>query len=289
MLKGNPGNTSQAKTNFDHIYNCADPEPYFQALRPLDYRSPQSALPIFSACIRALQQLREREQLSILDLCCGYGVNAALINHRLGMDDLYDYYDDADRSALPLVQRLIADRDFFDQRKASPEHSVIGVDIAQNALAYARLTGLMQQSYAIDLERKPVSTPLQEALGDVDLIIVTGGLSYIGATTFQCLLERFPRRQRPWVVCLPLRISDFRKPVEVFSRFGMRAEQIKSAGLTFRQRRFSDPNEEKRVLKQLHELGLNPAGKEAQGYLHGACYLARPSADIVHSPLNRLL
>jgi SAM-dependent methyltransferase len=290
MLERNPAKPQPAKTNFDHIYNCPDPQSYFQVLRPLDYRAPQSALPIFRVCIQALQQLRGRERLSILDICCGYGVNAALINHQLSMDDLYNHYCASEHVVLPLVQRLIADRDFFERHKITPEHQVVGIDIAQNALAYARLTGLMQQSFAADLERKPVSDALHDGIDNIDLIIVTGGLSYVGATTFQRLLELYsPRQQRPWIVCLPLRISDFQKPVAAFNRFGLRTEQFKSTELTFRQRRFSDSHEEERVLKKLRELKLDPAGKEAQGYLHGVCYISRPAADVVRSPLNRLI
>lgn len=100
------------KAGFDHLYDRSDPGAYFRELQPLDYRAPQSALAIFRACIHALQQLRQQRRLTILDLCCGYGLNAALINHRLSLDDLYSYYTDDRRSALPLVQRLAADQDF---------------------------------------------------------------------------------------------------------------------------------------------------------------------------------
>ena len=289
MLKHDKAKAQSAKASFDHIYDCPDPEAYFRELQPLDYHAPQSALPIFQACIQSLQQLRGRRQLSILDLCCGYGINAALINHALSMDDLYAYYTDDERAALPLVQRLVADKDFFTRRKTSSPHQVIGIDVARNALAYARLTGLMQQSFAINLENltQPMNDALIRALLNVDLIIVTGGLSYIGVTTFRRLLEKIPRQQRPWVTCFPLRISDFQEPISEFIRLGLRTEW--PTKLTFRQRKFLDEAERSRVMQHLQKMKLDPTGKEADGYLHAAFYLSRPNADVMRIPFKQLV
>ena len=133
MLKQDTNAVRSPKASFDHLYDRPDPEAYFRELQPLDYRAPQSALPVFRACIQALQQLRKSQQLTILDLCCGYGLNAALLNHRLDLGDLYRRYTDDQRSALPLVQRLAADQDFFKQRRVAAPHQVIGIDVARNA------------------------------------------------------------------------------------------------------------------------------------------------------------
>ena len=263
--------------------------PIFRELQPLDYRAPQSALPIFQSCIRALQALRRQQPLTILDLCCGYGTNTALINHQITLDELYAYYTNVKRSALPLVQRLAADQDFFKSLKISLPHHIIGIDVARNALAYARITSLMAHSYAINLEynAEPINDSLAQVLRSVDLIIVTGGLSYIGAKSFRRLLEKTPKEQRPWVVCLPLRISDFKPLITAFNRFGLRTEQLKSH--TLRQRKFYDQAEQSRVITHLRDLQLDPTGKEADGYLHTDVYLSRPSTDVVRMPVQQLL
>ena len=289
MLKHDKTNAHAAKASFDHIYDQPDPESYFRELQPLDYRAPQSALPIFQSCIQSLQQLKGRQQLSILDLCCGYGVNAALINYALSLDDLYAYYSNDQRSALPLVQRLAADQDFFASCKASSSHQVVGIDVARNALAYARLTGLMQQSFSVNLESQSqaINDTLARVLLDVDLIIVTGGLSYIGATTFRRLLENIPQQQRPWVICFPLRISDFQKPIAEFNRFGLRTER--SDDFFLRQRKFFDEAEHNRVIQHLRKLKLDPTGKETDGYLRADFYLSRPNADVIRVPLKQLM
>lgn len=288
MLKPEKETLPSAKASFDHIYDRADPESYFRELQPLDYRAPQSALPIFQSCISALQTLRHKQQLTILDLCCGYGTNAALINHQITLDDLYAHYTDDKRSALPLVQRLAADQDYFKSRKTPLPHRIIGIDVARNALAYARVSGLMAHSYAVNLETstQPINDSLDQALRSVDLIIVTGGLSYIGAMSFRRLLEKTPKQQRPWIVCFPLRISDFKPLITEFGRFGLRTEQPN--GHTLCQRKFHDEAERSRVMTHLCDLQLDPTDKEADGYLHTAFYLARPSTDVVRMPVQFL-
>lgn len=163
----------------------------------------------------------------------------------------------------------------------------MGIDVARNALAYARITGLMAQSFAANLEdrSRPIDGALAQALRGVDLITVTGGLSYIGAVTFSRLLEKMP--VRPWVVCFPLRVSDFRQPIQAFARFGLRTEPLNGSSL--RQRKFFDPAEQSRVMTHLNHLKLDPTAKEADGYLHATGYLARPSADVMRLPIKQLI
>ena len=75
-----------AKATMDHIYNQHDPRAYFRELTKLDYAIPGRAKPVFQKLIRHLQERRD-EMVSVLDLGCSYGVNAALLKHDVGASE----------------------------------------------------------------------------------------------------------------------------------------------------------------------------------------------------------
>ena len=103
--------------------------------------------------LRTLRRTHRRERVKMIDLCCGYGVNAALLNHDIDMKDLYDRCADGPDERLPVPAIVERDRSLFAGRRRSPiEAEVIGVDVAANALAYARDVGLLAEGLALDLE-----------------------------------------------------------------------------------------------------------------------------------------
>ncbi len=60
-------------------------------------------------------------------------------------------------------------------------------------------------------------------------------------------------------------------------------------GQTFRQRRFASREEESEVLANLAQLGIDPAGRESEGWYHAEFYFARPAAEAVADPIARLV
>jgi hypothetical protein len=63
----------------------------------------------------------------------------------------------------------------------------------------------------------------------------------------------------------------------------------KLEGRTFVQRRFATADEQEEVLEQLRERGVDPTGKESEGYLLAEFYLSRPAHDVAEAPIERLL
>ena len=260
------------KTNFNDTYDRLTPVAYYRTLRDLDYRLPELARPLIKRCLEALRRIRGRNRLRVIDLCCGYGVNAALLNHKVDMDDLYDRYAEgahADLSAETVIER---DRHLFAQRRHSPmEADVIGVDVAANALAYARDAGLLSEALPLNLEHDDPDAKTRTLFSDADLVTVTGGLSYIGASSFERLLDCFPVGQRPWVVWFPLRQTNVNSVTDTLARFGLKTEWL----TTLPQRRMTDAGERQLVLHQLKKAGLDPKDERA-GYLHAVCAISRP-------------
>lgn len=268
-----PAKPEKKKTNFNDIYDRPTPKAYYYTLRGLDYRLPELARPFIKRSLRQLRRIRRRDRVTMIDLCCGYGVNAALLNHDIDMDDLFDRCADGPNERQPVPAIVESDRDLFARRRRSPiEADVIGVDIATNALAYARDAGLLAEGLALDLERQDPDAPTRALFGDADIVTVTGGLSYIGKASFERVLDCFAPDRCPWVIWFPLRHANVDGVVETLTRFGLTTDFV----TTLPQRRMSDARERQIVLRQVREAGLDPNDQRA-GYLHALCAVSRPA------------
>lgn len=278
--------TDWGKADFEAIYNCPDPRRYFTTLQPLDYQIPHHGQAVFRAVTEALERHRsDRPPLNVVDLCCSYGVNAALLNHRLSLSDLYDRYT-AHRPDVPTTRQLAeADRTFFATRRRDRAVRVTGLDAAQHAVDYARAVGLLDHGFAENLELDEPSPALRQALEDTDLITVTGGVGYITERTFGRLLDSVS--SPPWVAAFVLREVSYRPVSALLARAGLVTEKLTTR--TFRQRRFADGDERRAALEALARRGLSIAGKETDGFYHAELYLSRPAADVAALPMTDLL
>lgn len=260
------------KTDFNDTYDRSTPETYYRVLRSFDYMIPELARPFIKRSLETIRKTLHSRPVRVIDLCCGYGVNAALLNHDVDMDDLYDRYTDWPRPDLLPKTVIEEDRRLFAARRKSPlEAELIGVDIATNALSYARETGLLAEALALNLERDYPDARTRELFGGADMVTVTGGLSYIGQSTFERVLDCFPPNRRPWVIWFPLRHVNIDNVTETLARFGLKTERM----ATLPQRRMTDAGERNLVLQQLKEAGLDPHD-EKEGYLHANCMISRP-------------
>lgn len=81
-----------------------------------------------------------------------------------------------------------------------------------------------------------------------------------------------------WVAAFALRWVRYERIAEILARYGLATEQL--SGHTFRQRRFADDTERDYVLGELENMGIDPAGKETEGWYHSNFYLSCPSHPI---------
>lgn len=274
------------KADFEAIYNCPDPRRYFTTLQPLDYQIPHHGQAVFRTVAETLQRCRaDRAPLDVVDLCCSYGVNAALLNHRLSLGDLYDRYA-AHGPGVPQTRQLAReDGTFFATRRRPGAARVIGIDAAEQAVDYAQKVGLLDHGFAENLEHTEPSAALRRALAGTDLITVTGGVGYITARTFARLFDCV--QSPPWVAAFVLRTVSYRPVSALLARAGLVTEKCTTR--TFRQRRFADDGERQAAFTALAGHGLSTAGKEDDGFYHAELYLSRPAADAVAVPLTELL
>jgi SAM-dependent methyltransferase len=288
-MAGRPA--AKPKFEFSAVYDRDDPSGYFSSLKPLSYRTPAIAAPIFRRCLAALRAARRIETATVLDLCCGYGANAALVNHKLSMDDLYARYRRR-RRMRPMAERLRADRAWFaaQQRQLTPAR-FIGVDAATNALDYAQNAGLLDTAIAGDFESGDPDAEQRRTIARADLVTVTGGMSYIGPETFARVLAAFPAGCKPWIAIFPLRHLDMRPLAELLRKHGLALEPWTAKA--FPHRRFADRNERTELTAALEaaiESDADPVDRPpAKDWIESVFHLARPERERALAPIEDLV
>ena len=276
---------NEAKADMDHIYNQPDPRAYFRELKKLGYAIPGAAQPIFQKVISHLRR-RRNGTVHVLDLGCSYGVNAALLKHDLTMPELYEHWGQAELTDATPQEVVAHDRGFFADLDEQQNLEVIGLDQAENAVAFAEETGLLDEGLAVNLETEELSAPARDDLAPVDLVMSTGCVGYVTDKSFDRLLPAVNRGGPAWLANFVLRMFPFDAIEDSLSDQGYVTEKLE--GQTFVQRRFVSAEEQDQVLEQLAELGIDPAGKEAEGHFHAEFYLSRPAREAAEMPIERL-
>ncbi|OII60954.1 hypothetical protein BJP40_08900 [Streptomyces sp. CC53] len=268
------GQRPAGKSRFDDIYDQPDPRAYFTRLAPLGYEIPHHAQAVFrrAAAERAAVPDGAPGRPAVLDLCCSYGINAALLNHDVTLADLYAHYTAPGTADLTTEELAARDREFYARRRRPDAHPVIGLDIAGRAVGYARAVGLLDAGFTDNLEAGPPGPALSTALADVGLVTLTGGGSYVTERTFGALLSR-PLRHPVWVSAFVLRTVSYAAVAETLAARGLHTAA--DASRTYPQRAFTDPAERDFAVAAVRALGADPAGREAAGCFHTVLYESR--------------
>ena len=285
----------QRKANFDEVYNLPDPRGYFGTLRPLGYQAPQHGGRIFSALLRA-RAANDGAPHKVIDLCCSYGVNAALLKHDLTLRDLYERYASPHLAGLSPEDLAASDAAFYGARRKASPPEVVGVDLAPNAVAYVLRTGLLDAGAVENLEDDEPTRALGRAARGACLVTVTGGVGYVRERTFErvlsCVMDgpgggEPEAHNAPWVAAFALRFADYAPIAAVLARRGLVTEKLSARA--FPQRRFENDGERAHVFRRLAAASVDPAGKEELGWYYADLYLSRPAESVHEAPADELL
>jgi SAM-dependent methyltransferase len=261
------------KASLDHIYTQPAPRTYFATLRKLDYCIPQLAKPHFSRLVNQLRTVRPA--VTVLDIGCSYGINGALLRCDATMDELYERYVGADASAQTRDSLLARDRALVAERRRPDGPRFVGLDVADDALSYARSAGFVDDAVSADLEHLDPTEEQRERLATADLVISTGCIGYITEQTIGRVVRAGGDRP-PWMAHFVLRMYPFDPIEECLAGLGyttVRDERL------FKQRMFVSPEEQAQVLETLAEVGVDPRGLEADGWLYARLFISRPRAS----------
>ncbi|KOV67967.1 hypothetical protein ADK64_08460 [Streptomyces sp. MMG1121] len=249
----------------------------------LDYQTPRHAQGVFRR-MAANRTARPAGRAGVLDICCSYGINAALLNHDLTWDDLYAHYTSPRAGALTTAELIEWDRAYYAARRRRDAVPATGLDVAAPALDYALAVGLLDHAFTENLETAPPSPALRHAMRDTRLITVTGGASFLSPRTFLPLLAAADAPV--WIAAFVLRTGSYQPIAESLRSHGLVTE--KAAGATFAQRRFTSPQEQQYAVDAVARAGEDPDGRESEGYFHTALYVSRPPEDTAAFPLATL-
>jgi carnitine O-acetyltransferase len=258
------------KAALDHIYTEPDPRAYFSTLRGLEYQIPQLAKPHFGQLIAELR--RTRNPVTILDIGCSYGINAALLRCDLSMAELYDRYDNPDASVQTRQSLVERDRELVADRDRLPGTVFLGLDASTAALSYATSAGFIDEAVPADLEHDPATPAQLGQLARADLVISTGCIGYVTERTIGQVACASGDRP-PWMAHVVLRMYPFDPVARCLARFGYETRRVD--GL-LRQRRFAAPEEQAQVVDRLTDIGIDPAGRESDGWLYAELFISRP-------------
>ncbi|MGA5410102.1 hypothetical protein ACPCSC_22905 [Streptomyces lavendulocolor] len=260
----------QGMTSFDDIYDRPDPRAYFTRLAPLSYEIPHHAQAVFRRT--AAERRLADSGSAVLDLCCSYGINAALLNHDLTLADLYAHYTGPEARELTTAELVDRDKAFYASRRRPDAVPVIGLDIARNALDYAQAVGLLDAAHPDNLEEHAPSPALGAAMAGAGLITCTGGGTFLSRRTFAALLEC--ARRPVWVSAFVLRTVPYAPIASCLAGFGLTTRSDPER--TYPQRAFTGPQERRAAVSAARLAGLDPTGREADGHHHAVLYESRP-------------
>ncbi len=263
------------KASFADAYDATSPAAYLRELAPLDYRIPDEATEATAGLVEEVRAARSRETVTVLDIGCSYGINAAVMKHGTSFRTLAQRYGRIDAAA-PTGAAARRDRAFFASLRRNPGLRVVGLDVAGNAVSYGLESGLLDDGVVANLERHPLSSADRRRLQGVDLIVTTGCVGYVGEATFTKVVDAIAAQgETPLVASFVLRMFPYGAIARALRARGM---ETRKEAQTYRQRRFKSAGERTKVLSALRDRGLDPSGLEARDdYLRAELFVSRPN------------
>lgn len=263
----------RVKKDFTEIYTKKYPSSYLQEMKNLGYRIPDQTKPLYQHLAERMSNYLRRP-LKILDLGSSYGINSALLNYELVMDELDDFFVD-DKS----TQSIKECQSFFDDLpNKNPKFQFYLVDTSSPALEFAEKAGLCEDSFCINMENEKIPPKFEHTINDIDLIISTGCIGYIGWKSFERIfrsLDNYGRSPLPIFAFTVLRIFPMNEIEKVFRKNSFELINTKIGPL--KQRRFYNDSEMKKSIELINKQGINTEGVEDQGYYYADFYVAGPS------------
>lgn len=263
-------------TIYDDIYDLPDCRAYYRAMDLAGFRTAHFAGAAFKAILAELKRLRGLGDAAIVDFASGYGIAAALMRHDVSLDDVLARYRDGWFDDASSEEVIAADADWYAGHRGTAADTYFGVDIAANALAYARRAGIFDRTFAEDLQENNPGEGLAGVLAGCDLIVECGSIAHMLPEALDRMLTA-SRDRRPWVATAPIRGNDSAEAMDVMRRHGLEPEPMDFP--PFRHRRFAGPEEQARAIDNARARGYSTEGYESTGYFHAQVILARPAEE----------
>lgn len=262
---------ARSASPFQGFYNYPLPHDYFGFLAPVGYRAPDETMGLLRPWLREQQKVITDRPIRILDFFSGYGANGLMLRTGYSIPEISTLYAEGDLSTHDFAKH----RAFFAEQPIGPDQvELYGLDIAPNALAYAKATNVYQQVFDDNLLEGPPSAALAQAVHDADIIIESGGHHEISAPIIDGLLGAANPARRPPLILSVARDFDFQPIAEVLDRHDYR---FRIAKPDFMLRRFADDAERARRQARNLELGQPVGGPLGDNVRYANLYWVEPA------------
>lgn len=259
------------KKDFSDIYEQKYPAPYLEEMKNLEYRISDQTKPLYKHLAERLVNYTKRP-VKILDLGSSYGINSALLTHELIMSELDEFF--VENNPNPSIKTT---QNFFDDLPNNdPNLEFYLVDTSSPALDFAEKAGLCEDSFCVNLEKEKIPYNLKQIMPDIDLIISTGCVGYIGWKSFAKIFENIgeDRSPLPIFAFTLLRIFQLDDIERIFRENSF--ELIKTRIGPLKQRRFYDEHEMKNTVELLKSRNIDTKNLEQTGYYFADFYVGGP-------------
>jgi len=259
------------KKDFTNIYTQKDPTPYLEEMKNLEYRIPDQTKPLYKHLAERIINYK-KSPVKILDFGSSYGINSALLNHELILSELDEFF--VENNPNPSIKST---QNFFDDLPNNdPNLEFYLVDTSSPALDFAEKAGLCEESFCVNLEKETISSKLQQIIRDIDLIISTGCVGYIGWKSFAKMFSNIEGERGPLPIFAftVLRIFRMDEIERVFKENNF--ELLKTKIGPLKQRRFYDKTEMSDTLDLLKRRNIDTKNLEETGYYFADFYVGGP-------------
>ncbi len=260
------------KAVMDHIYDQSDPRAYFRSLRMLRYLIPDAVQPVLQHLISARRRATDCQEIKLLDLGCSYGVTGHLLRSGQSMDETFHHY--MELASCARAEVIEKDRTILNAH-SDKDVMVVGLDVAQNACAYAIDCGAIDAAVVANLEEDDPTPEQVELMSGADLLVSTGCIGYVGVPTMVQILDA-TGDSRPWMAHFVMRMFDF---TPIRNALTQRRYVTRRGTIPVYQRKFASPDEQEEIVNRLVAMGRDPHGLEDNGSAYADLYISRPAND----------
>ncbi len=266
--------------DFVQVYDLPDPRPYYRALKPADYRMPGVVADFIVGNASVLSEAFAQPRPRLLDFACGFGAAAALIRHGLTCTQLFEYYDQQ-------VEAGIGDDAAFfaGHQRSGPSFEIGGLDIAANAIGYARNCGLIDQAFDDDTLSAAPGPGLAAYLAETALIYEAGATLDVLMPALLNLLDAATGAPSPWLLYSPRFDVDDRTFISELRTRDYLVEIVNREPIHYR--RSLGAKERTAHEAAIRKLGRDPVLGFDGDYLILDMKFARPRSAVDAYPLSR--
>lgn len=274
------------KNDFEALYNLSDAGPYYRGLAPSDYRMPDVVAGLLRARGAAFLEARRHDgPLRLVDFGCGFGAIGTVLHYDIRTADLFErHFEIANvREGRAHWNR---DREFLNarSRELSIEMEIAGLDIADEALRYARHIGAIDRAFPENLVTDSPSDALSDYMTGVDIVMESGVLGEAFAAAIPKLLPG-GGTSRPWILFSPRPDMDWSNGRRALTGLGYRIE-VFARSIAYR-RSLSD-YETADFLALAEQFGHARDAVMRDGFMRVDMLLCRPEPDADAVPLEWL-